>query len=424
MLQESIAKDIFFPFPLDEPDIQAGRSLIYRPWGTRTIKLLYTTSSDLTSLWIRPLKMLPEEITLGIYKAYADDNRSFHIIWGGGHENGSPVKKKDILSAFETCVPVKANDTGFLYFNLIHTGPEVPATANVTMRAFEYLEKNGDTIEREQSRLSLNLQLPEDIPPIEEIMHLIPGDEDNTWVVSPGRYLPVYDSRWWPDPEVTYEANERPPLMLRINQGELRIDWGESGNTIAVIEDFTKPSVLLLGESVAFDLFAFDQWSIVLRVWFIWVDKFIGGGNFIGRHEVPDMERFDLIIRRKDGRVMLAGTDLHWREVWARVLPNEILRATLGMPRETAIELAKAKWSKTWSDIWAGAQDRREDSVDIGPVNNPVEPFIRRLAERDATVTIKARGTQAHIPSLHNVEQRRPSAMTSSDVRLGYMFPK
>jgi len=51
--------------------------------------------------------------------------------------------------------------------------------------------------------------------------------------------------------------------------------------------------------------------------------------------------------------------------------------------------------------------------------NNPVAPYIRRLAQREATVTVKAGGTEAHIPMLHNVEQRRPPVMTSSDVRLG-----
>ena len=32
-------------------------------------------------------------------------------------------------------------------------------------------------------------------------------------------------------------------------------------------------------------------------------------------------------------------------------------------------------------------------------------------------MTLKAGGTEAHLPTLHNVEQRRPPAMTSSDVR-------
>jgi hypothetical protein len=158
---------------------------------------------------------------------------------------------------------------------------------------------------------------------------------------------------------------------------------------------------------------------VALRVWFFWVDKYVGGGFFVGRHEVPDAERFDMIIRRRDGRVLLAGTDLHWREVWARVLPDKILRATLGMPRDTAMKLAREKWSEAWNEIWGRATHRGGPGADGEPPNNPVDPYIRRLAEREATVTLKAGGTEAHLPTLHNVEQRRPPAMTSSDVRLG-----
>ena len=126
-----------------------------------------------------------------------------------------------------------------------------------------------------------------------------------------------------------------------------------------------------------------------------------------------------MIIRRKDGQVLLAGTDLHWREVWARVLPTKILRATLGMPRDTAMKLAKEKWSETWNEIWGRALHRAAKNADTEHPNNPIDPYIRRLAEREATVTVKAGGTEAHIPTLHNVEQRRPPVMTSSDVRLG-----
>jgi hypothetical protein len=126
-----------------------------------------------------------------------------------------------------------------------------------------------------------------------------------------------------------------------------------------------------------------------------------------------------MIIRREDGRVLLAGTDLHWREVWARVLPTKTLRATLGVSRDTAMKLAKEKWHDTWNEIWTKALNRADADVGAGCPNNPVDPFIRRLAEREATVTVKAGGTEAHIPTLHNVEQRRPQMMTSSDVRLG-----
>jgi hypothetical protein len=250
-------------------------------------------------------------------------------------------------------------------------------------------------------------------------MRVTPGEQEDAWVVSPGRYLPAYDSRWWPSPQVVYQASEPPPLILRMGEGALWVDWREPGNTIAAIEDCSHPSVLLLAETVAFELFAFDAWSVALRVWFFWVDKYIGGGFFVGRHEVPDAERFDMIIRRHDGRVLLAGTDLHWREVWARVLPGKILRATLGMSRETAMKLAIEKWSDAWNEVWAKATNRAAKSPDADGPNNPVDPYIRRLAEREATVTVKAGGTEAHIPTLHNVEMRRPPVMTSSDVRLG-----
>jgi hypothetical protein len=407
------------PFALDENFIQAVHPLIYRPWGTRTIKLKLTTRTDLPRLWARPQGVLPEEEALGIYKAYADDSRAFHITWGGGHERGPCVKSKDVLSAFETCAPLAANDSSYLFFNLTHAGTQLPPSASMTLRAFECLDTNGEIVERDLARLCVPIQSPSNLPPVEEIIRMLPGEQDGTWSASVGRYLPAYDSRWWPSPEVTYESSERPPLVVHMAKGALSIEWEEPGKRIAVIEDYTDPSVLLQAESIAFELFAFDQWSFVLRVWFFWVDKYIGGGFFVGRHEVPDAERFDMIIRRKDGQVLLAGTDLHWREVWARVLPAKILRATLGMPRDTAMKLAKEKWSEIWNEIWGRALHRAENSADSEHPNNPVDPYIRRLAEREATVTVKAGGTEAHIPTLHNVDQRRPPAMTSSDVRLG-----
>ncbi len=419
MLIEPNTNSFCIPFALDETISSPLQPYIYRPWGTRSLKIKTTTRVALPRLWVRPQQTLPEETALGIYKAYADESHSFHLTWGGGHELGPCVKSTDKLAAFESCAPLVAGDTSYLYFNITHTGLDLPTSATVTLRAFDCLGKFNQVIERDHAKLSISLAPPADLPPAEEIIHIIPGRQDNTWVVSPGRYLPTYDSRWWPNPQVNYQQDEPLPLLIRLEKGMLSIAWKEDEHTIAVIEDFTNPSVLLLAESIAYELFAFDRWSVALRIWFFWVDKYHGGGFFIGRHEVPDAERFDLIIRRSDGRVLLAGTDLHWREVWARVLPDKILRATLGMPRDTAIQLAKEKISATWTEIWTKAIHPDERNIASEMINNPMEPYIRKLAEREATVTVKAGGTEAHIPTLHNVEQRRPTVMTSSDVRLG-----
>ena len=81
--------------------------------------------------------------------------------------------------------------------------------------------------------------------------------------------------------------------------------------------------------------------------------------------------------------------------------------------------MAKQKWSETWNKIWVKSANLFENDEEAESINNPIDPYIRRLAAREATVTLKARGTEAHVPMLHNVEQRRPSRMTSSDVRRG-----
>ncbi len=118
----SMQSDHCIPFALDEKIVQADQPLLYRPWGTRTIKLKLTTHIDMPKLWVRPLRVLPEETALGIYKAYADDSHALHVTWGGGHENGPCVKTKDMLSAFETCAPLQAGDSSYLFFNLTHAG--------------------------------------------------------------------------------------------------------------------------------------------------------------------------------------------------------------------------------------------------------------------------------------------------------------
>ena len=129
MILDNPTKDVVIPFPLDARYLAAPHPLIYRPWGTRTIKLRVTTTTDTPKLWVRPLTVLPEDAALGIYKAYSDDSRAFHIAWGGGHEKGPCVRAKDSLGAFENCAPLSAGDSSFLYFNLTHAGSQPPCVS-------------------------------------------------------------------------------------------------------------------------------------------------------------------------------------------------------------------------------------------------------------------------------------------------------
>ena len=88
MAIDRAANGFFIPFVLDESTVLADQPFIYRPWGTRTIKLRVTARTDMPQLWICPQGVLPEEADLGICRAYADDSRTFIITWGVGMRKG------------------------------------------------------------------------------------------------------------------------------------------------------------------------------------------------------------------------------------------------------------------------------------------------------------------------------------------------
>lgn len=389
-------------FPLDSsPD---GVQMVYRPWGTRILKVRVSSDTSVPALRIRPKGVRLEEATRGLFRGFADDSDAFIVSWGGGHEQGPCIQSEDFLKAFERCAPMVGGSAGMIFFNLTHVGPDLPETATVTLEAYD--EVSGDVF----AFLPVQVQKPELPSGVVQFQQA----ETGRWRPA-GEMLPRYDPRWWPR-SVTYETTPPLPLQLQRDGLNLLVQW--DGETVATIADHTEPSILDT-DAVSFELFHFDEWHVALRVWFFWLDKNMGGDFFVGRHEVPDAERFDLLIRKRDGRVTLACTDLHWRETWGVAQPNKRIKATLGLGLETTLELAREQLTKLWS-VW-----RREEKKDHARPYDPII-YIERLAEsigKEQAGTVRARGTEAHLPALHNVTQTddgsRPPRMTSSDVRLG-----
>ena len=389
-------------FPLDQAPETAV--LTYRPWGTRTLKLSVSTHSVMPALRIRPSAIRDEDTANKIYRAYADDSDAFIISWGGGHEPGPCLKSEDVLHAFEQCAEMEPGDSSMIFFNISHVGPDVPDEAALTIEAYD--GESGQVF----AALPVKLQKP----------GAYPAGAVQFWKTAPdiwqpqGDRLAVYDPRWWPK-AIEYVEAGAIPLTIKRRDTTLSIRWQDK--EAATITDDTEPSILEM-DGVAFELFQFDAWHVALRAWFFWLDAKVGGGFFIGRHEVPDAERFDMLIRRADGYVTLACTDLHWREVWGETTGSP-LRATLGLGRAAKLKLAGAEMGKLW-DTWTG-----EKQLDHDRIYNPMR-FIERLAEergKEQAGVQRAKGTEAHLPMLHNVEQRteegKPPRMTSSDVRLG-----
>lgn len=395
-------------FPLDEAAPAAV--LTYRPWGTRTLKVRVT---DVNGRFAnRPLRIRPRlndkaqaEAQTGIFRAYPDDSDAFVISWGGGHEPGPCLKAEDYLLAFERCVPLQTDDSSLIYFNLAHHGPDVPERATVTLEVFAYDEKRKQVQEVVATR-TIALQRPAAYP--NDAVHFVQAD--GAWQPA-GAQVPAYDPRWWPR-DVTYGALADYPLRVQVAGDALRVLWGETA--VGIITDHTKPSIFQ-PETMMLELFDFDQWHLALRLWFFWQDVNIGGG-----HEVPDAERFDLLLRKKDGFVTLACTDMHWREVWAQI-DGAPLRATLGLSNAAKLKLLAEGIEKI------AHMFKREHGEDHEGVYSPVDgprPLIPRQAERlgQGEFTTRGKGAEAHIPMLENVVKQSDDItkkMVSSDVRLG-----
>jgi hypothetical protein len=397
-------------FPLDQGESTA--TLIYRPWGIRTLKIQVTVSEekagDFPALRLRPRRMADTAAT-GMACGYADAGDAFLVSWGGGHEPGPCIKASDD-GHVEGCVPLAADDTSNIFLNLKHQGPATPETAVLTLEAYD---PETDDV---KASLAVTLQKPAAYP--EDQMRL-ERREGGGWEMGNGRLLPAYDPRWQPHQEVTYRQVEPLPLAIRRDGRTLRVFW-DGDKEIITIHDRTRPSMLdddLPPEQYApggvdVELFDWDEEYVVLRVWFAWLNvniPFHVARLESTQHEVPDAERFDFLIRKKNGKIALACTDLHWREMWG-VMDDMPVTASVGLTAGTLLKLA---FDKVVMDKLVKGQKLPYDML-LGFVQRQAEDFAR-LDDASEEKTVLAPGLQAHVPTLDNVTQS-PN-LTSRDVR-------
>lgn len=407
----------FISFQLEQHHQDSGR-WDYRPWGTRSLKIRISTTKDHGPLRLRWANTLRQD---GMACVFAGPDGDFTISWGGGHDTDVPVRTRDKWGAFEEIEPVLAEaEPNFVYFNITHRGESLPESVLLTLEA--YPDGGGTAV----SRLSLHFHKPDNLPA--NVIRLLPTVPGQRWEAGNGDSLPLYDCRWWPARTLTYEKVERPSLAVQRESNQLLVQWERQ--TVARVVDQTRPLVLDQPDDVKFELFQFitpAREYLALRIWFFWLNKaipvFALGG--LGRHEVPDAERFDLLLRKQDGLVTLACTDLHWREMWGQVIEPPLV-ATIGLNLQQKAELGQEKLGSVFKKA---AKDGRRDYNPIGYI----ERLAEDLAHNDEELILRAKGTEAHVPMLNNVQQvtvgddgqtivvtqgtSTEHEMTSSDVR-------
>ena len=381
--------------------------LVYRPWSVRTLKVVVSVTAvnqnNFPALRLRTKRMADKDVT-GITCGYADDNDDFVISWGGGHENGPCIQASDD-GHVEGCIPLEAAATSNIFLNVHHRGPGVPETAVVTLEAYNENENN-------KVYASLNVTLQKPVVDASNIVQLHAATSGN-WQTNAGTLLPTYDPRWHPDSDVTYVSSASIPLQVQQDEFTLRFLWG--GEEIAMVEDKTRPSMLDPDFSadkyqpggVHFELFHWDNEFFALRIWFSWLNIRIPDHIWkAAKHEVPDAERFDLLIRRKTGHIGLACTDLHWREMWGRCEDlDEPVTGYIGLTGGTLIRVGieDIMNKKLPQNLPDNLVIKKKLPYDL------LLEFVKREADAFADQDDNAKdvtlgpGNQAHVPTLNNV---------------------
>ncbi|MEW5988006.1 MAG: hypothetical protein AB1791_15345, partial [Chloroflexota bacterium] len=202
--------------------------------------------------------------------------------------------------------------------------------------------------------------------------------------------VPLYVSRWWPTLPVTYKPLDQATAAF-VEQLQVRYLRQANGQDRGQVEVWHGGDLLAqLGGDLALplhdyrlcsvELFRFvDDYHLVLRLWFYWVHlgfsveellRFVPAGDRVAwrpeaervqkglrqrqlleiagqalnapllfpwhkREEVPDVERFDLLLDPRNLAVQYVGTDTHWQEFWAIVNQGEPLQARIATLLDT-----------------------------------------------------------------------------------------
>ena len=301
----------------------------YIPFSISTIKLLIQNNENFNvKVIIKPVRFQNDDNFNG---GFDDDNNGLKIMWGGGQENGiefisSPDKNKYIfLFVFH-----RGNFNKLLIYNL---------TLQFTK------EKIDSDIVNITDKIYIKLHPIQNVPLIQNIIHQkLTKNSQYTEFTFDGDLVGYYYPRWYPElfDEISDDTNnyyKSEPLIRNIsfkifkkfqNSDKDQMVLNYKDNEIAVIEGDMD------GASYQIESFRFNS-SLVIRLWFLWVskkqfrnrinleplkkDKEKKGLNFFNNPELPDLERFDIVIS-SDGRILAVCTDFHWQEYWYKKREN------------------------------------------------------------------------------------------------------
>lgn len=416
-------------FPL-KPNLEP-QTIDFLPFGTRTLKIRVTNPDRIPGRLILRSEHLPEEFGIRRFYTHEQGGTHFRLSWGGGREKGACIVGHDIMVQgkkvpIQECRELLDNSTSYVYLNLNHR--DGPIDQTYQLRLAVYCEEDcAEDVDLDQPLASLDLQLtpPQQIHAgeVNNPVRLAQNGQAYSFV---GEDIPIYLDRWWSPKFVHYGQDLlAPPLLsFKFKKNLLRIEDAErSGREkrLAQVQDnILFQDVIDEARDFNAELYHFTEHYFVLRLWFSWLEKH---GTVSVLDEIPDAERFDLLIDSHKHRVVYAATDFHWRETWVPVPPSRRLyvKAHIGLFSDHGLSFIRSKLPLLGSnyDGWLEwmetlvAQDQGQNEVRIP------SKFVRLAVEERLKAEDLGANVEAHVPYFENCERPESVDFISSDPTKG-----
>ena len=359
-------------------------SLDYQPFGVKVIKLRVqrnqATKPALGKIWVRPkgyVRTQAKSKDPARWRAFGavEGDPDLWVAWGAGDEDGFGVKLAERFIAKKETAPLDDDRAYYIYLHLIDRPPDpfsrVLAAKTLTVQA---VDEHGGVHGEKKIQLTVPAQASNPARAHWD-WNLDNGVSTITFRGADGGtvQVPRYVSRWWPTRQVQYGPADLSSFLQNLkityerqgqneNLSQLRVWLGDT--LLARIGGYLG---LPLHDCrlVSLEVFRFlDDYHWVVRLWFFWLhlnftpDQLMAFvppsrrdgwqaeakrvcaslGNplipYYRREEVPDIERFDLIVNPQNLDHKYVGTDTHWQEFWATVKEGEPLKAKIAEAKD------------------------------------------------------------------------------------------
>ncbi|HLN33655.1 MAG TPA: hypothetical protein VK250_00075 [Nitrososphaeraceae archaeon] len=295
----------------------------YIPCSISTIKLLIQNFEECdVDILIKPTRYQNDDDFCG---GFDDDKKGLKIIWGGGEENGVTTR-------------VKGKDGKYAYFFVFPMDNFRLLDYNLTLRINKTrVGFNGESTSEE---MKIKLYPIQKVQLIDDIVHQKKEhNSQNTTITFEGNLLGNYYPRWYPEHYSLFNDSKNyyqlDNFISNISLKTFKKLEGQDRDRIILYFKQRKVGTIdgdMEGASYHIDVFKFNN-AFIIRIWFLWISKkqFLEAKNLepleievteraiFDNPELPDFERFDIVISASDGTILSICTDFHWQEFWYKL---------------------------------------------------------------------------------------------------------